>query len=122
MNSETVKTVTGVSYNKEKDIDVVYLDAQNNPNAGRSVFGIESADQFGVYFTGVYVNIPETAEAYTTDLVGRTYTKIDGKYYYGEPVVKNLYDISKAVAKTYEERQQPVPEYVKKVIETVESL
>ena len=63
----------------------------------------------------------DTKQAYTTDLVGRTYAKINGKYYYGAPVVKNLYDIAKAVEVAYTEKGQPIPEYVEKVVGTVEA-
>ncbi len=98
--------------------------------AGNAVKGIAHNDETDVIYeetpeaqiiTAVIVGIPDTKEAYLTDLYVRPYvTLADGTVIYGNPVVDCMYEIA---MKLYENMtgDEPYAEYLDKVIETVES-
>lgn len=111
--------VFGAAYVKgEKDI--FYIDAGTSTVEAKAKFGSSALDEYGYYFTGVLQTFPESVSAYTAQLVFRTYLKIGDSYYYGEPVVKSLYQVAKAVAAKCETAGQPVPAYASDVIALVE--
>ena len=118
--NENITKVSQASYQKES-IDTVFIDARESTNEAKETFGDAALDVFGTYFTGVLVGIPENAEYYTSALVARTYTKIGDKYYYGEPVVKSVYEVSLAIKAKCENEGIEVPEYALKVINVVET-
>ena len=84
-NAYGVKYVSGAAYNKATGKDVIY-----DMDGGR--FGEHAINDEGIYFTAILNNIP--AAQYKTSLTVRAYTKVGGKYYYGNAVTKSLYDVA----------------------------
>ncbi|MBQ8758529.1 MAG: InlB B-repeat-containing protein, partial [Clostridia bacterium] len=101
--------------------DVIYIDARESTDAAKAVFGDKAFDEYGVYFTGVYTGIPETAAAYKTSLVSRPYVKVGDRYFYGKPMVNCVYDTALVLKAKYDAEGKAIPEYVTKVIEITEA-
>jgi len=115
-NSE-IAYVSAANYIKGTDTSIIYCDDKEE---AKSLFGDKAIDADGIYFTGVYVGVPETADAYTMKITGRSYIKIGGKYYYGTPVTKSVYDIAVAIKAKCEAEGTAIPAEVTKVIGIVE--
>ena len=115
-NSE-IAYVSAANYIKGTDTSIIYCDDKEE---AKSLFGDKAIDADGIYFTGVYVGIPETAEAYTMKITGRSYIKIGGTYYYGTPVTKSVYDVALALKAKHEAAGTTVPAEVTNVIGIVE--
>ena len=111
-----VTTVVAKAYEKGKT-DIIYLNAMGSADTAKAMFGDAALDTLGVYFTGVYVGIPETADAYKTVLVARPYVKVGERYFYGAPIAKSVYDAATELKATYEKDGKEVPEYITKVLE-----
>lgn len=84
--------VYAFSYDPANDIDKIY--SMSGSSFGEGV-NYENAEP-GFYFTGVVVGMNGYAQ-YTTDLVARPFIKIGDVYYYGAPMVRNIYDVAKAL-------------------------
>ena len=115
-NSE-IAYVSAANYIKDTDTSIIYCDDKEE---AKNLFGDKAIDADGIYFTGVYVGIPETKEAYTMQITGRSYVKVNGTYYYGTPVTKNVYEVAIAIKEKCEAEGTSVPAEVTKVISIVE--
>ncbi len=76
---DTSKYVSGVAYDKDGDIDIIYKD---------------DPDGELVYFTGVLTGIPQNKSAYNTTFVVRPYVTYGEYTFYGTPRTKSLYDVA----------------------------
>ena len=68
----------------------------------------------GYYYTAVLTGIPKAN--YKDALVGKTYIKVNGEYYYGDAIVRNIYDLAQAYADKYEAEGKDVPEYIASIL------
>ena len=116
-NNSSLAYVSAANYIKGTDTNIIYC---SDKEEAKALFGDKAIDADGIYFTGVYVGIPETAEAYTMKITGRCYVKIGGTYYYGTPVTKSVYDVALALKAKHEAAGTAVPAEVTKVIGIVE--
>ena len=113
--------VSGKAYSKDENIDIIYCDASKNTSGAVSIFGDNAYDELGTYFTGVFIGVPKTKDAYNEKLLTRTYVKIGDTYYYGKPIEKSVYETALAVKNQYDAKGETAPEYVLEVIETAEA-
>lgn len=120
IDNDDIKKVAVPSYKKDS-LDKIYVDARESADKAKDVFGEAAFDDLGVYFTGVYVGVPETLFAYTTEIVGRTYAKAGDTYYYGEPVSKSVYGVALSIKAKCEQENTEVPQYAIDAISFVES-
>lgn len=118
--NEEIAKVSVASY-KKGEYDKYFIDASTSADAAFATFGNAAFDELGFYFTGVLVNVPENAKAYTSKIVCRTYVKISENYMYGEPVAKSVYEVAGAIKAKCEASGIPVPEYVLNAISVVEA-
>ena len=118
--NEEIAKVSVASYKKD-EYDKYFIDASTSADAAFATFGNAAFDELGFYFTGVLVNVPENAKAYTSKIVCRTYVKISENYMYGEPVAKSVYEVAGAIKAKCEASGIPVPEYVLNAISVVEA-
>ncbi|MBQ8759747.1 MAG: hypothetical protein IJZ20_08660, partial [Clostridia bacterium] len=118
-DADVTKVITSAYEKGTKD--VIYLNASESTDEAKVVFGDAALDELGVYFTGVYVGIPETSDAYKTDLVSRPYVKVGDNYFYGAPIVKSIYGAALDIKAKCEEEGTEVPEYVTTVIGIAEA-
>ena len=63
-------------------------------------------------------NIPE--ENYNDKLVGKTYIKVNGSYYYGEAIAMSIYEVAVKTKANCEATGKEVPQYVLDVIAAVD--
>ena len=75
---EPVKFVYATAYAKDGSVDIHKVDTKDGED--------------GFRFNAVIMNIPEAE--YHTDFVVRPYLRIGNVYYYGKPMVGNLYEIA----------------------------
>lgn len=114
-NSQIKKVSTSAYVKGSKDL--VYCDSYDE---AQTLFGDKAINDSGVYFMGICIGIPETATAYKTGLVSRPYVKVGNEYYYGDPIVKSVYEVAKAIKDECTQNSTTVPEFVAKVIEICE--
>ena len=70
-----VKKVEGKNYDKANNVDKIF----------------ETQDNYS-FFTAVIYNIPE--QQYKENIVVRPFALVDGKYVYGDAMVRNIYDVA----------------------------
>jgi hypothetical protein len=85
------KDINSYDFTIESDVTKIY--AYNKDTDGTNkVFG---SDDVNTYITAVLYNIPE--KHYTTKLVARPFTVVDGEIYYGFPIERSICEVAEAI-------------------------
>ena len=97
-----------------------------NKNYGQQLTSGQAAEEFtalksytlddGIYFSAAITHI--SPSNYNEKIAGRIYVKINGEYFYGEPVVRSLYEIAVQYKAQHGEN---TPQYVENIISTVDN-
>jgi hypothetical protein len=114
VGNSNYRYISAPAYIKDTDISVSEMLTGKDAAEVFTTLKSHTLDD-GYYFSAILTNVP--ASHYSDRIVARTYVKVNGKYAYGEPVVRSIYEMAVQYKEQYGEN---IPEYIENIISTVE--